>query len=48
MAAISAREFERSLNEKLDGIRVIVLVGDNDEIKSDLFRAIRKSLRNGG
>ena len=44
MAAISAREFERSLNEKLDGIRVIVLVGDNDEIKSDLFRAVRKSL----
>lgn len=44
MATISAREFEKSLDERLRGIRVVVLHGDNDEIKSDLFRAIRKSL----
>lgn len=43
MATISAREFEKSLDERLRGIRVVVLHGDNDEIKSDLFRAIRKS-----
>lgn len=44
MAAVSAREFEKSLDERLRGIRVVVLHGDNDEIKSDLFRAIRKSV----
>lgn len=44
MATSSAREFEKSLDQRLRGIRVVVLHGDNDEIKSDLFRAIRKSL----
>lgn len=44
MAATSAREFEKSLAEKLRGVQIVVLHGDNDEIKSDLFRAVRKSL----
>lgn len=44
MAAISARELEKSLPGALASKRVIVLHGDNIQAKADLFRLIRKAL----
>ena len=42
--ALSARDFEKSLPDALAGKRVIVLHGDNIQVKADLFRLIRKGL----
>jgi len=42
--AVSAHDFERSLPKALHDKRVILLHGDNIQIKADLFRLIRKSL----
>lgn len=44
MRSITAREFERSIPKELQSARVIVLHGDNSQIKLDIFRAIRGGL----
>lgn len=41
---LSARDFEKSLPQAIKGKRVVVLVGDNIQIKGDLFRLLRRSL----
>ena len=44
MASLSAREFEKSVEEQARSFRIIILHGDNVQAKSDLFRLLRKSL----
>ena len=44
MAALSAREFEKSIAQWIQAGRIIVLHGDNVQVKRDLFRLVRKSL----
>lgn len=40
----SARDFEKSLPRGVEGKRVVVLFGDNIQVKADLFRLVRRSL----
>lgn len=42
--SLSARDFEKSLLQAIKGKRVVVLSGDNIQVKADLFRQLRRSL----
>lgn len=44
MAALSAREFEKSIAQLAHASQIVVLHGDNVQVKRDLFRLVRKSL----
>ncbi|MFT4095479.1 MAG: hypothetical protein QM651_00045 [Rhodoblastus sp.] len=44
MAILGAREFEKSLPGALASKRIIILFGDNVQVRNDLFRLVRKAL----
>lgn len=44
MARINSLDLERSVTDSRVGSRIIILYGDNDDLKADLFKSVRRSL----